>query len=198
MRDLVGNSNLPIELRVQVRGLKLHVRHWPGAGRPFVLLHGLSSNARTWDGVAGFLNRAGHRVVAYDQRGHGRSEKPDTGYSFEDVTADLHELLCALEIEMPVLAGQSWGGNVVLDYSARFPSGASGVVLVDGGFIELSSRPEGTWERVSVDLRPPEIDGMARTVIEEYFVSRYAFMTPDRIEAVMGNFELQPDGTIRR
>ena len=73
--------------------LRLNVRHWPGEGRPFVLLHGLASNSLTWAVVARHLQAAGHAVYAVDQRGHGPSDKPDDGYDFATVTEDL-DLLC--------------------------------------------------------------------------------------------------------
>ena len=61
---------------VEIGGLSLHIREWLPESvdleKPtFVLLHGLSSNARTWDMVAEKLNQAGYRAVAVDQRGHG-------------------------------------------------------------------------------------------------------------------------------
>jgi pimeloyl-ACP methyl ester carboxylesterase len=80
-------------------GLNLHVQEWlpetfevsktSKVFSPFVLLHGLSSNCRTWEFVAARLTAAGHYVVAVDQRGHGLSDKPSTGYDFATITADL-------------------------------------------------------------------------------------------------------------
>ncbi len=105
--------------------LRLNVRHWPGEGRPFVLLHGLASNSLTWAVVARHLQAAGHAVYAVDQRGHGHSDKPDDGYDFGTVTEDL-ELLCdRLGLASPIVAGQSWGGNVVLEFGARYPTRAA-------------------------------------------------------------------------
>ncbi|MBI2964637.1 MAG: alpha/beta hydrolase [Chloroflexi bacterium] len=193
-----GKPGLPFERLVPVRGLRLNIRVWPGKGRAFLLLHGLSSNARTWDGVARRLHADGYRVVAVDQRGHGLSDKPDDGYSFDDVTSDLRELIGGLGLARPILIGQSWGGNVVLDFAGRYPGLASGIVLVDGGFTELAARPDATWERISVVLRPPDLDGMPRREFEERLRKRHAYMTPERIEAVMGNFEVLADRTIRR
>ncbi|MBU6317382.1 MAG: alpha/beta fold hydrolase, partial [Acidobacteria bacterium] len=68
----------------------------PGDGTAFLLVHGLASNARLWDGVAESLASAGHTVVAVDQRGHGLSSKPDGGYDFATVVADLVTLTQAL------------------------------------------------------------------------------------------------------
>ena len=122
-----------ISLTDTVPPLTLHVREWrhddadsnPGvdgsAKPPFVLVHGLASNARTWDEVAPILAANGHRVIAVDQRGHGLSDKPEGAYDFAAVTADLHALLDELELEKPIIAGQSWGGNVALAFGARDP-----------------------------------------------------------------------------
>src|SRR5215468_3009064 len=74
---------------------------------PFVLVHGLASNVRLWDGVAGHLHALGHTVVAIDQRGHGRSDAPDSGYDLATAIADLRALIGALGLERPVLTGQS-------------------------------------------------------------------------------------------
>jgi len=187
----------PIERRVAVRDIELAIREWPGEARPFVLVHGLASNARTWDAVARHLNAAGHHVVAVDQRGHGHSDKPDSGYGFAEVTADLEALIKALHLEAPVVAGQSWGGNVVLEFAAARPELLYGLVLVDGGFIDLSSQPGATWEKIEVDLKPPPLAGMPRDEMLKRMQGFQPDWSEEQIEMQMGNFETMPDGTIR-
>lgn len=187
----------PLVHRVPAGDLQLSVREWPGEGRPFLLVHGLASNAKTWDGVAQRLNAAGHRVVAVDQRGHGLSDKPDTGYGFADVTADLRALIDSLDMPRPILAGQSWGGNVVLHFAARYPDIASGLVLVDGGFIDLSGRTGATWEETSERMRPPNLLGTPRVQMIERFGGFHPGWDADQIEMQMGNYETLEDGTIR-
>ena len=183
---------------IAVSGLKLHARRWDGVGTPFVLLHGLASNCRTWEAVARLLNATGHPVVIVDQRGHGLSEKPETGYGFDEVTADLRELLRGLPLDSPpVIAGQSWGGNVVLDFAARYPGEAGGLVLVDGGFIELSARPGSTWEQISEQLKPPALAGTPRASLLRYFLQAHPDWDVEGIEATLANFETLPDGTVR-
>ena len=108
------------------------------------------------DDVAAILARRFH-VVALDQRGHGLSDRPTDGFTFEKVTGDLLGLVDALQFEKPVLVGHSWGGNVVLAFAAAHPDRVSGLVLVDGGFIELSAQPGRDWERVRVDMAPPDL-----------------------------------------
>jgi pimeloyl-ACP methyl ester carboxylesterase len=189
----------PSERRVDLpgRGLALRLREWPGSGRPFLLVHGLASNAHTWDRVAPRLNERGHYVAAVDQRGHGLSDKPEAGYGFDEVTSDLHALIGALGLDRPVIAGQSWGGNVVLDYAARRPSIASGIVLVDGGFIELSAAPGATWEKTAVEMRPPPLAGMARQELLDRMRSFMSWASEEALAMQMANFETLADGTIR-
>jgi len=150
----------PVDRAVRGDGVILHAREWApgptGAGprAPFVLLHGLSSNARIWDGVAVRLATCGARVVAIDQRGHGESEQPGSGYDFETVTRDLALALADLEIPRPVLAGHSWGANVGLQYAAEHPEGVAALVLVDGGFGDVAELGGGR-EAVRRRLAPP-------------------------------------------
>ena len=148
--------------------------------------------------VAHRLNREGHPVVAVDQRGHGQSDKPDDGFDFDEVTADLKALIEVIGLDRPVVAGQSWGGNVVLDLAARYPDLVSGVVLVDGGFIDLQSRPQGSdWKQISVDLQPPDLISTSRKQMEDRMRSFRSDWPEETLEMRLANFETLPDGTVR-
>ena len=87
------------------------------------------------------VNR-GDGTAAVDLRGHGGSSTPDDGYDFATVAADLVAVAGALGMDRPVVAGQSWGGNVVLELARRHPHHVTQVVCVDGGVIELSRQFE--------------------------------------------------------
>jgi pimeloyl-ACP methyl ester carboxylesterase len=190
----------PEEDFIQLEGVKLHALFWqpedqiPGSPT-FVLLHGLSSNARTWEMVADFLVEAGYPVVAVNQRGHGLSEKPDRGYDFATITRDLHQLVKHLGTSDIILAGQSWGGNVVLEAAARYPNIARGLVFVDGGFLDLGSR--GSWEDISQDLRPPALVGLSRDAVALQISQAFPGWVPRGVEMTLGNFEHLQDGTVR-
>lgn len=138
-------------------GVRLHVREWPAAGEPVLLLHGLASSSHIWDLVAPRLASAGRRAVAYDLRGHGRSGKPSRGYGFDRTTADARALIRGLRLSRPLVVGHSWGANVALELAVRHPRLVSGVVLVDGGFLSLRERFE--WAAARETLAPPPISG---------------------------------------
>jgi pimeloyl-ACP methyl ester carboxylesterase len=158
-------------------------------------VHGLASNLRMWDGVAAELSGAGHRVVAVDLRGHGRSDKPDGGYDVPDVAADLRALVQALGLEQPWVAGQSWGGNVVLELAWASPMDVAGVACVDGGWIELADR-FADWDACRRQLTPPPTAGMAATELEQRFRAMHPSWPEAGIAGALACFERRPDGTV--
>jgi pimeloyl-ACP methyl ester carboxylesterase len=174
----------------------LAVRRHDGNGRPFLLVHGLASNARLWDGVADHLAAAGHAVVAVDQRGHGQSSKPDHGYDFATVVSDLVALGEALDLDRPIVAGQSWGGNVVLELAARHPDRTHAVALVDGGWIHLGDR-FAEWADCEALMRPPLLAGTKFSRIEATIRSARPDWPESGIAGTLANFEILEDGTVR-
>src|SRR5688500_3845253 len=106
---------MPVERTISAGGVSFHAREWPGGRRSALLLHGLASTSRIWALVAPRLAESGLHVVAYDQRGHGRSGKPRSGYGFDRMTADAAEVVHAFGLPQPVAVGHSWGANVVLE-----------------------------------------------------------------------------------
>ncbi len=177
-------------------GVELAVRLFEGAGRPPVLLvHGLASNARLWDGVAARLAQLGHPVAAVDQRGHGRSDKPNSGYDFATLTADLVAVIGALGWERPLVAGQSWGGNVVLELAIRHPDSTRAVACVDGGWIELAGRFP-TWDAARAALTPPRLVGLKAAEFEAMIRGGHPDWPEAGIQGTMANVEVRGDGTI--
>ena len=183
------------ERRVAVSGLSLRVREWAAAGPPIVLVHGLASNSRIWDDVAPRLAER-HHVVALDQRGHGLSDRPTDGYTFEQVVSDLVGVIDSLNLDRPTLVGHSWGGNVVLQYAATHPDRLHGLVLVDGGFIELSAYPGRNWEQVRVEMAPPDLTHMTIDELLERASTREYWNAAGEA-TLRTSFEVGPDGRIR-
>ena len=192
----------PEEKRITVAdGVALRTLNWgstevgPSDRPAFVLVHGLASNARLWDGVAAELAAAGHRVVSVDLRGHGQSDKPDHGYDFTTVTDDLLTIIEHEGLHLPIVAGQSWGGNVVIELAWRAPDRVRGVCAVDGGMIELGTHFP-SWNTCAERLRPPDLVGMRASRMEGFIRSAHPNWPEEGIRGAMANFELREDGTI--
>jgi pimeloyl-ACP methyl ester carboxylesterase len=164
-------------------------------GPAFVLVHGLASNARLWDGVAARLAALGHPVTTVDLRGHGRSSKPDGPYDVPTVAGDLARAIVALGLDRPIVAGQSWGGNVVLELASGYPSLLRGVACLDGGWLE-PSREFSDWDACLAALVPPRLAGRRLADVETYLRTSHAGWPQAGIAGFLGNFEVRSDGTI--
>ena len=118
-----------------------------GAGQPVVLIHGYPLSCRGWDKQVPVLLEDGHRVIAYDRRGFGKSSQPVTGYDYDTFASDLHALLEALDLRDIVLAGHSMGTGEVTRYLSRYGSArvAKGVLIspIPPFLLQTADNPEG-------------------------------------------------------
>jgi pimeloyl-ACP methyl ester carboxylesterase len=189
----------PIDLRVPVAdGVRLRVRHWPAAGAPpFLLVHGLSSNARLWDGVAARLAAAGRPAYAVDLRSHGESDAPPSGYDTATAAADVAAVTAGLGLAPAVVAGQSWGGNVVVRLAAEHPGPVAALALVDGGWIDLGAEFD-SWDACAAALRPPDVDGMRASELRGIIARQHADWADWAVDATLANLRVTDAGFLRR
>jgi pimeloyl-ACP methyl ester carboxylesterase len=101
---------------------KLHVDDTGGTGRAVVLIHGWPLSGESWKNQVPAFEAAGYRVVTYDRRGFGRSDKPLTGYGYDTLSDDLDAVLQALDLHDVTLVGFSMGGGEVARYLSRHGS----------------------------------------------------------------------------
>lgn len=99
---------------------KLHVDDTGGPGRPVVLIHGWPLSGQAWSEQVPALQAAGYRVVSYDRRGFGRSDKKARGYDYDTLAEDLEGVLSTLELRDVTLVGFSMGGGEVARYVTEF------------------------------------------------------------------------------
>ncbi|WP_162907515.1 alpha/beta fold hydrolase [Allorhizocola rhizosphaerae] len=185
-------------MRVEVsRGVWLNVLTADGAGQAFVLVHGLSSNARLWGEVAAALSRAGHPSYSIDLRSHGESSTVDTGHDTVTAAADVATVIRELLLDRPVVAGQSWGGNVVVRLAAKQPELVGAIGLVDGGWIDLREAFDG-WESCERILRPANMDSVTETTLRQWMGRSHPDWSPAAVEAAVANFRVRADGTLER
>ena len=119
----------------------------PGSNRiPLVFIHAFTLNRAMWNPQKQVL-RAANRVVTYDLRGHGRSEKPTTGYGREDEIGDLAGLLEAIRASKAHLVGLSRGGGIALAFAAANPEKTASVVAMGVGYDFARTMPEFDEQR---------------------------------------------------
>ena len=98
---------------------KVHVEDTGGTGRPVVLIHGWPLSGQSWQDQVPALTAAGFRVIAYDRRGFGRSDKPRGGYDYDTLADDLAGVLTELNLRDVSIVGFSMGGGEVARYVTR-------------------------------------------------------------------------------
>ena len=98
----------------------LHLDDTGGDGRPVVLIHGWPLSGEAFSAQVPDLVAAGYRVITYDRRGFGRSEKPESGFDYDTLTGDLHLLLEGLDLTDVTLVGFSMGGGEVARYFSAY------------------------------------------------------------------------------
>jgi pimeloyl-ACP methyl ester carboxylesterase len=149
--------------RVDLEGITLAYEDTGGDGPAVVFVHGLGGCANSWRAQLEACAEAGHRAIAYDARGAGRSSKPDEPYSVEGWARDLVALVDALGIERTALVGHSVGTMVAQHATLALGERASALAVIGGA---LSWRPEAGpvfEERVRL-ARQGRMDEIAHTV----------------------------------
>ena len=115
-------------------GLTVHLRdEGPKDAPAIVMLHGSNADLYTWDAWAGDLSQD-YRVIRYDQIGHGLTgPATNDDYALASFTADLDEIATKLDLDSFILAGNSMGGAIAVQYAVQHPERLVGLILVDAG-----------------------------------------------------------------
>lgn len=148
---------------VAANGLQFHVQRL-GAGPPVVMVHGLLiGSLASWYFTAAPALAQRHRVLVYDLRGHGRSERPATGYDVATMASDLAALAGA-DLEPVDVVGHSWGALVALRFAIDHPDRVRRLVLVEApippsGVPELAGVFGSDVERL-IDALPAQMRAM--------------------------------------
>jgi pimeloyl-ACP methyl ester carboxylesterase len=135
-----------------------------GEGPAVLLLHGLTATRRYVVMGSRMLERSGHRVIAYDARGHGKSSpaaNPDA-YGYDELALDVLALLDRLVISRAVLAGASMGAHTALRVALDAPERVGGLVVITPAFDpDTNDEPRrlAYWDRLAEGLRSGGVEG---------------------------------------
>jgi pimeloyl-ACP methyl ester carboxylesterase len=137
-----------------------------GEGAPVVvLLHGLTATRRYVVMGSRALERGGHRVIAYDARGHGASSPaPEpAAYRYEDLASDLLAVLDARDVDRAVLAGASMGAHTIVRFALDHGDRVAGLVAITPAFDPDDTQDEerrlARWDALSKGLRQGGVEG---------------------------------------
>jgi len=140
-----------------------------GTGHPIILIHGYPLSSSSWEKQVPALLASGHRVIAYDRRGFGKSSQPTTGYNYDAFAGDLRKLVTHLKLKDFTLVGFSMGGGEVARYVGSYGSKDVSKVVIIGGIppylLKTADNPEGVDASV--------FEGIEKAVAAD----RYAFFT---------------------
>lgn len=150
------------QLTVEAAGTALSAEV-EGEGVPVALLHGLTATRRYVVMGSRMLQRTGHRVLAYDARGHGLSDPAAEGdYAYPRLAADLEAALGAAEMPRAVLAGASMGAHTAVRLALEQPERVAALVLVTPAFDPEDPRTEEElrrWDALARGLRGGGVEG---------------------------------------
>jgi 2-hydroxy-6-oxonona-2,4-dienedioate hydrolase len=172
---LAAQTNAPVEKEARVFGQKIHYVE-AGSGPTVILLHGLGGSSAGWQPNLGPLAEKFH-VVALDQIGFGKSDKPLANYRIRTYVDFLDQFCKQLKIERASLVGSSMGGWVAAVFTAAFPDRVDKLVLVDAAGY---APPKDLDLRTLYNLNPTTREGM-KTLAAKVFYNK-AFQTDAAID----------------
>lgn len=140
----------------------------PEESPKWVFLHGLMGYGANWRKVTSGLESKA-RILVYDQRGHGRSWQPLTGYSPEDYADDLFLILQELGWDQVILVGHSMGGRNALNFASRFPEKIQKLIIEDIG-PEANLNPVNKYTQLIEMIPTPFASKLAA---KEYFMNEF-------------------------
>jgi non-heme chloroperoxidase len=141
-----------------------------GSGQPVVLIHGYPLDGTSWEKQTAVLLEAGKRVITYDRRGFGKSDKPTSGHDYDTYAADLSALVSALDLQDAVLVGFSMGTGEVVRYLSRYGSHRVAKAVFIGALQPFLLKTE---DNPSGGMSQDDVDAFLDTIKAD----RYAFFT---------------------
>ena len=140
-----------------------------GSGQPVVLIHGYPLDSSSWEKQTAVLLDAGKRVITYDRRGFGKSDRPTSGHDYDTYAADLSGLVSALDLQNAVLVGFSMGTGEVVRYISRYGSHRVAKAVFIGAILPFMLQTDENPSGVPQEA----VDGM----LDAIKADRYAFLT---------------------
>jgi 2-succinyl-6-hydroxy-2,4-cyclohexadiene-1-carboxylate synthase len=131
------------ENRVKVDQIELQIREYEHAGDAIIFLHFSGANLMMWQRIIPYFQDH-YRLILVDLRGHGKSDRPETGYHMDEMARDVIGIMRHLNLERAHIIGSSLGAEVGLSIAANYPEKVISLVCEGAPVSEYG--PYGTWE----------------------------------------------------
>ena len=131
------------EIRVKVNQIELQIREYEQEGDAVIFLHFSGVNLIMWQRILPYFQDQ-YRLILVDLKGHGKSDKPETGYHMDEMARDVIGVMQHLKLEQAHIVGSSLGAEVGLSIAANYPEKV--ISLVCDGALSSEFGPYGTWE----------------------------------------------------
>ena len=196
------SAEFPYESRfIEVLGARMHYVD-KGEGDPIVFLHGQPTSSYLWRNIMPHLEPYG-RVIAPDNIGFGKSDKPDIAYTYADHIQYIDGFIEALELDNITFVIHDWGSAFGFDYAARNPDKVKGIAFMEAVIAPLfpaesyDAMPKPLADFFST-MRDPE-QGPKLMIEDNYFVEGVLpnFISRDMDEAAMNVYRGMVRSTIQ-
>jgi pimeloyl-ACP methyl ester carboxylesterase len=137
------------EMYLKANQIELQVREYEHEGDAIIFLHFSGANLMMWERVVPYFQEQ-YRLILVDLRGHGKSDKPETGYHMDEMARDVVGIMQQLKLERAHIVGSSLGAEVGLSLAANYPEKVLSLVC-DGAF-PSEFGPYSTWEGSEKDF----------------------------------------------
>ena len=131
------------EKHVFANQINLRVQDYESEGEAIIFLHFSGANLMMWQRVVPYFQDR-YRLILVDLRGHGNSDRPETGYHMDEMARDIVGLMQSLDLERAYVVGSSLGAEVGLSLAAHYPDQV--ISLVCDGALSSEYGPYGIWE----------------------------------------------------
>ena len=138
------------DLRINVGSIEVQVREYEREGDAVIFLHFGGANLVMWQDVVPYF-RGDYRLILVDLRGHGKSDKPQTGYHIDEMARDVAGVMTHLKIERAHIVGSSLGAEVGLSMAANDPEKVTSLVCEGALYSEYG--PYGVWEGSEAEFK---------------------------------------------
>jgi (E)-2-((N-methylformamido)methylene)succinate hydrolase len=153
-----------------------------GAGAPLVLIHGVGLDLEIWEPLVPLLQK-GRRLIRYDMRGHGLSEKSPGPYRLDDFVDQLDRLAEALDLDGFDLAGFSMGGMVAEAFTARFPARVRRLALLHTVHDRNAAERAAVMARLA-QVEAGDLEGSIEAALARWLNSTFRKSHPEAVAAV--------------